>query len=1453
MLGRLLTTACRQLYSRFAEARREKPQRNYRPQLDLLEPRRLLAAGDFEFYRRGTIPAAPVADLVNPQIASLGETMFATGGRYARVSPDNGTTWNTVNANGVFPDDSRPQLGTWDNAGRSGDSRLATDANRGMVLWLERYAPVIPVDGDGNPLLDQAENGFKLAISRSDTHLQSSNWTTYDFSMYQLGQSKGVIMVNPQMQVSSNFVYVAADIIALVEGDDGIEIDYRGSAWWRISLDSLKTGGSIDRNQLFLTRPNTGGNSPSSDGPIGLVYGAGTTMYGATNVTATRIRIYSWRDVDSNPTFVERSGLQATSSDFGVTSYRGARTIDGDDVSVLFPNKVQTGWLAPNGELGFMWNSAERFGVRPNAFIRTAIFDTTSNLARLSEPDLYSNSDTYFYPAVAVNPAGGVAAIVGRYTDTGPVANDILILDSFTPAGLPANGVWERYTAASGNVAVGTTPTDFVTAGRYYGILADDNYPNTWIAAGYVDNGASSPRFYWFGREQDHPPPNLKGVSFDVLQDTVLADDPVTIRYQVTNEGITDTAAFTVSFYASVDGVILPADTLIGTDIIPNLNAGATTAVRTVNFVMPPATNPFWNQVGSGEFFIGMIVDSGNDIVETNESDNSNRGLGIDLAKMFPAAFADNDTRDTATDLGFLSGLRTYDSPAISPAGDQDWYKVVAPFNGTLTTRIEFQHSAGDLNLIIRNPSNVILGQGNSTTDNETVTINVTAGSTYFIQVLGVGAAENTYLMTTDYRIVPSDAYEPNNNLQSAFDFGTTPIFSEPDLSIHRFDTEDFYRFTAAGSGPFTAKIAFANIYGNLDLYLYNQSGSEMAKSIGNGNTETVSGQLNAGDQYYLRVNGRGTDTNQYSLEYQATAPPVYVSGNTVFVTGKSPNDTFIFVPESPNFFSNTVIVNNVPFTVTANATKYRFDGRGGNNTVIVNGTSRADTISNTFKTVKMNNFTMDLVDIQNLTMHGQAGNDSITASGNRIVTINGGDGDDVLYGGEGNDTIFGGGGRDRIFGRGGDDTLDGGAGNDLLNGGEGSDRLLGGSGNDIYQFGQPFNFQIDYVAELGNSGTDTFDFSNSTNTPVTVDLTKDNALALQGLRRVESFAAGQAANIENVIGTPGNDVILGNAANNDITGGDGNDRLEGRKGNDRYLFANPQSGQTDIIREYGSNGRDTLFFGQSTIPVIVDLQRDTGMALHGSRTVNMMAAGLVKNMENIVGGSGNDTLSGNAADNIIEGGEGSDTMQGRAGNDRYVFRDAQQVQTDTVIEYPDRGRDTLDFSGLVNPLFDVNVDLRTSGLTIATHASRTVNVGNAGQARYFEDIIGGAGNDILIGNEAGNFLSGGAGRDILVGSGGRDYLNGGAGDDIVIGGNTSHSVAALQQIRLEWVRNTGYNARVSNIRGPNSGLNGQNFLTIDTVFEDNFPDSVRGFADNDWFWLGEDDTDDRVAGEAFN
>ena len=59
-----------------------------------------------------------------------------------------------------------------------------------------------------------------------------------------------------------------------------------------------------------------------------------------------------------------------------------------------------------------------------------------------------------------------------------------------------------------------------------------------------------------------------------------------------------------------------------------------------------------------------------------------------------------------------------------------------------------------------------------------------------------------------------------------------------------------------------------------------------------------------------------------------------------------------------------------------------------------------------------------------------------------------------------------------------------------------------------------------------------------------------------------------------------------------------------------------------------------------------------------------------------------------------------------------------------------------------------------------------------AGNLRIDAELIGGDGNDTLIGAKGRDFLSGDAGNDTLIGNSGHDSLSGGDGNDVLIAGN---------------------------------------------------------------------------------
>jgi hypothetical protein len=129
-------------------------------------------------------------------------------------------------------------------------------------------------------------------------------------------------------------------------------------------------------------------------------------------------------------------------------------------------------------------------------------------------------------------------------------------------------------------------------------------------------------------------------------------------------------------------------------------------------------------------------------------------------------------------------------------------------------------------------------------------------------------------------------------------------------------------------------------------------------------------------------------------------------------------------------------------------------------------------------------------------------------AAGISLVSVNTGDLDDSI--------TVGGPVKTQLLGREGNDALSGGGGDDTLNGGVGDDLITGGA------------------------GTDTADYSG-TSVPVQVDLSN-------GLPQPTGGAGVDTlAEVENLTGGSGSDVLKGNGGPNVLTGGLGDDRLFSR------------------------------------------------------------------------------------------------------------------------------------------------------------------------------------------------------------------------------------------------------------------------------------------------------------------
>jgi Ca2+-binding RTX toxin-like protein len=408
----------------------------------------------------------------------------------------------------------------------------------------------------------------------------------------------------------------------------------------------------------------------------------------------------------------------------------------------------------------------------------------------------------------------------------------------------------------------------------------------------------------------------------------------------------------------------------------------------------------------------------------------------------------------------------------------------------------------------------------------------------------------------------------------------------------------------------------------------------------------------------------------------------------------------------------------------------------------------------------------------------GGAGNDIIyggTASssltgGNGNVSIFGGSGNDIIYGGYGKNTIFGGSGNDSIVGGTGNDVVYGGAGDTTITGGGGDDTLIGGTGNDIIYGGSSSSSLTGgsgHVSIIGGTGNDIIYGGYGTNT----------------------ITGGSGD--DSIFGGPGDDVIYAGSGRSTITGGGGHDSITGGTGND-IIYGGDQSstltGGTGDDTIVGGAGNDVISGGSGNCSIRGGGGNDS---ITGGSGNDIIQAG--PQASTITGGSGNDSITGGSGNDIIYGGSGRSTIAGGGGNDSITGGKGNDII------YGGSGNDTLSGgTGDATISGGGGDDLITAGGSdswIALYGSMNMTLSNATLSTsgggsvpavstisgFHHAILSAGPGDFTLDASAfsgGVLLLGGTGNDTLIGTSGGDTLTSGAGNDSLIGGGGDDTFA---------------------------------------------------------------------------
>ncbi|WP_170574260.1 calcium-binding protein [Ruegeria atlantica] len=445
--------------------------------------------------------------------------------------------------------------------------------------------------------------------------------------------------------------------------------------------------------------------------------------------------------------------------------------------------------------------------------------------------------------------------------------------------------------------------------------------------------------------------------------------------------------------------------------------------------------------------------------------------------------------------------------------------------------------------------------------------------------------------------------------------------------------------------------------------------------------------------------------------------------------------------------------------------------------------------------------------------IHGSSGDDEI--SGN--ATFNGGSAGDRIYGYAGNDTLAGSGGA-RLFGGEGSDTVtfqwqvvdpitdnlgywvnldegrsfqmfwrngldaDGPNANsyyvsienvigsnyddliwgdkedNFLNGADGNDDIFGGEGRDFLVGGRGYN-KLD-----GGAGMDAVSYSALTNTEG-VDIHLDEGAAYERVQKIRLDSNGLMLSAGDVVTL----TIAGYSVSLTVDAY----TAEAHRWPGRLLEQiNAHSSLSSLVSvtDYTGSTWNNFIFAEGAFEIGEVSLTVNGVHQSEGRVFGILGSGgdravdELTGIENAFGSEGSDNIYGTDEGNVLVGLDGADVIYGNAGDD--VISGGFGVDT----LYGGDGTDTIAY----------NIgDARKNGIEIDLLENQTYNI-DFGHTREsvqdnfygFENVTGGAGNDLIKGDDNANILAGAGKHDTIYGRGGDDILIGGEGSDVLDGGD---------------------------------------------------------------------------------
>jgi len=271
---------------------------------------------------------------------------------------------------------------------------------------------------------------------------------------------------------------------------------------------------------------------------------------------------------------------------------------------------------------------------------------------------------------------------------------------------------------------------------------------------------------------------DLKSTFFDTQEPLAPGNSFIT-SFQIQNSGNTDSTGFRVEFYLSTDSTINTNDRLLGSHNIASIAANSNTNIISKTLSLPSSSDAFWS--GSKVYHVGVVVDSSNAVLESNESNNVSTGNGSDFDDVLiniptPIVEIISEPGNTLGTAQILGAVNFSVTQQVSGSDRNDFYRFTTDQSGIFTANLSELSGDADVRLIkdingngsidsaqsfddttgILNQGEILAWQWERGTGSESLRQFLDAG-TYYVQVMSYDNQTSNYSLSTGFTPAVSD------------------------------------------------------------------------------------------------------------------------------------------------------------------------------------------------------------------------------------------------------------------------------------------------------------------------------------------------------------------------------------------------------------------------------------------------------------------------------------------------------------------------------------------------------------------------------------------------------------------------------------------------------------------------------------------------------------------------